>query len=228
MRVNKSSDESPDVRARLVARDFKPKGSSTSVELFAAMPPLSAKKLLFRQAAREGREWRKGQWKGKKILLIDVKKAHLNSKVPEDVDVYVQLPDGTVRRLRRWLYGMRLAAQAWEKDFTQRLEEVGFRRGKSCPTVFFREKTGCRCVVHGDDFTFLSLSDEIENIVRDMQRWYDIKVRGVLGGESGDDEEATILGRTLRWKSGSRHIEYEADAKYAKQIIKETGLNEES
>jgi hypothetical protein len=37
----------------LVGRDFKPKGERDREDLFAAMPPLEAKKLLFRMMATE-------------------------------------------------------------------------------------------------------------------------------------------------------------------------------
>ena len=45
--VDKGTSEAADVRCRLVARDFKPKGDKDRPDLFAAMPPLEAKKLLF-------------------------------------------------------------------------------------------------------------------------------------------------------------------------------------
>ena len=41
------------VRCRLVGRDFKPKGEKDREDLFAAMPPLEAKRLLFRMMAAE-------------------------------------------------------------------------------------------------------------------------------------------------------------------------------
>ncbi len=41
------------VRMRLVARDFKPKGDNLRGNLFAATPPLEAKKLLFRMGIGE-------------------------------------------------------------------------------------------------------------------------------------------------------------------------------
>ena len=50
VRVNKGTQEAPDIRCRLVARDFKPKGEKDRSEIFAAMPPLESKKLLFQQA----------------------------------------------------------------------------------------------------------------------------------------------------------------------------------
>ena len=69
-----------------------------------------------------------------------------------------------------------------------------------------------RCVVHGDDFTFLALEAEIPKIIEIMKGWYDIKVRGILGGEPGDDEEVTILNRRMDWRHGV--IEYEENTKH--------------
>ena len=45
-----------------------------------------------------------------------MEKAYLNGVVPEEVFVYVKLPDGRCWRLKRWLYGMRPAAKSWEAD----------------------------------------------------------------------------------------------------------------
>ena len=70
--------------------------------LFAAMPPLEAKKLLFRMAAKEQSVWRRGRWERRKLMFVDVKKAHLNGKVPDDEFAFVKLPDGKIWRLKRW------------------------------------------------------------------------------------------------------------------------------
>ena len=59
VRVNKGTSSNPFIRAGLVARDFKTKGGES---LFVAMPPLEAKKLLFRMAAKEQHVWRRGRW----------------------------------------------------------------------------------------------------------------------------------------------------------------------
>jgi hypothetical protein len=220
VRVNKGADGIDDIRARLCARDFKAMGAKTSVDLFASMPPLEAKKMLFRQAIKEKDVWKKGAWRSKKLLFIDVKKAHLNGIVPDEVYAYVELPDGKIWRLKRWLYGMRPAANAWESDFTKRLIGEGFARGKASPTVFFRKSTGCRCVVHGDDFTFLADDWEVKQLVKRMQEWYEIKVRGILGGKVGDDEDIVILNRRLKWAIGENKIEYEADPKHVKEVLR--------
>ena len=217
MDTDKGQDGVVDIRSRLVARDFKPEGEKYRGDVFAAMPPLEAKRILFAMAAKGKLE----QWKGKKqlrkLMFIDVKKAHLNGQVPEEEAVCIELPmeagsPGKYGLLKRWLYGMRSAASAWERDYTEKLEAVEFVRGKSAPTVFFRSRDGMRCVVHGDDFTFYGFDDELKEIKRKMEEHYEIKVRAVLSPEPGDDKEITILNRRLRWKDG--RLEYEADPKH--------------
>ena len=48
MDINKGTEADPDVRSMLVARDFQPEGEEDREDLFAAMPSLEAKKILFR------------------------------------------------------------------------------------------------------------------------------------------------------------------------------------
>ena len=61
------------MRSRWVARDFKPKGDVDRADLFAAMRPLEAKRMLFRRFAdKRNLEGKKKM----KLMLIDVKKAH--------------------------------------------------------------------------------------------------------------------------------------------------------
>ena len=61
-------------------------------------------------------------------MFIDVKKAHLNGKVLDDEFACVKLPDGKIWRLKRWLYGMRSAAQAWEEEYASKMIYIGFAR----------------------------------------------------------------------------------------------------
>lgn len=78
------------------------KGDRGRCDLFAAMPPLESKKMSFRMAAGSRKIWKNCRLQRRKLMLIGVKKAHLNGMVPEEVLVYVKLPDGRVWRLRRW------------------------------------------------------------------------------------------------------------------------------
>jgi hypothetical protein len=144
---------------------------------------------------------------------------------------FVELPaeagaPGKCGRLKRWLYGMRPAASAWEDDYAKNLEEDGFVRGMAAPTAFYNPGTGTRCVVHGDDFTFLGRDADLRRMSKRMAEWYEVKVRALLGPEAGDDKEITILNRTVRWKTNE--IEYEADRKHAVKIWESVGLKADS
>ena len=113
-------------------------------------------------------------------MFSDVKKAHLNGRLGPDHVAFVQLPgspQGTCSRLKRWLYGIRQAASAWERDFVEKLAEIGMMSGKSPPVVFHDPKTCVRAVVHGDDFTFLGFDTELQQVKREIQRSYKLKVR---------------------------------------------------
>ena len=75
-------------------------------------------------------------------MFVDVKKAHLNAKCDEEE--WVELPDefkkfGWYAKLKRWLYGMRMAASEWEDDYARRLVKDVFtiprRRCESSCTV---------------------------------------------------------------------------------------------
>ena len=81
-------------------------------------------------------------------------------------------------------------------------------------------------MVHGDDFTFAGIREELEKVKRMMQEWYDIKMRGIMG--SGEDEvkEVEILGRRVRWTAEG--IEYEGDGSHREALLSEEGLSGES
>ena len=116
-----------DERSRWVAKDFKGNDKNRD-DLFAAMPPLEAKKALFRVGAIRMKS-RPAERK-MKMMFIDVKKAHLHAECGQD-NIYVELPSeagaepGMCGLLKRWLYGMRGAAQGWKTEFTKRLESIG-------------------------------------------------------------------------------------------------------
>ena len=88
--TNKGTEAAPMVRSRLVARDFKGKDAGRE-DLFAATPPWEMVKgmlVLARQTA------------GVNVMLIGVRKAHLNGKVKleEDGRHFIELPEGVQGR----------------------------------------------------------------------------------------------------------------------------------
>jgi hypothetical protein len=216
--TNKGTKDMPNIRCRLVARDFKVRGDDRE-DICAHMPPWEAKKALFAMAAKRYGDWRRGNaddvWR---VMFIDVKKAHLKA-VCEDTCAFVSLPDedleeGYCGKLNRWLYGMRGAAHGWEKEFTHKLTCVaGFKVGLYAPTVFHHELRQLRCVVHGDDFTFIGNSANLAWIADLMSQWYEIKMRGVLGPEPTDVKEIDILNRQVKWDNESITMESRREAR---------------
>ena len=133
---------------------------------------------------------------------------------------------GRYAKLKKWLYGMRKAAAGWEEDYAKRLEDVGFRRGRGAPTVFYNEKTQVRIVVHGDDFTFSGVKAELLKMRSTMEKWYDIKNRGMMGSDVDDIKKVTILGRMLRWTEDG--LEYDAKIGHRRKVMEAEGLGDGS
>ena len=114
--VNKGDDQEPDYRSRWVAQEIK---HDKRDDLFAATPPLEAKKLLLALAVTEGIGYQSGDKRnGYRLDFIDVKRAYFHAKARREV--YVKLPDedyepGMCAKLLKALYGTRDAAQNWEE-----------------------------------------------------------------------------------------------------------------
>ena len=143
-------------------------------------------------------------------MFIDARKAHLNPRC--EVDEYIELPvecgagEGVCGKLNYWLYGFRPAASAWEKHYSELFEGVGFEKGRSCGVVFYHPGRDLSLAVHGDDFTFCGLGEDLVWIRGLLESWFEIKLRGVLGPDPGDQKEVTILGRRAVWSEGGSHM----------------------
>ena len=114
---NKGDQEEPNVRSRYVACEV---ATYRDDSMFAATPPLEGFRLLLSHAAAS-----QGGSTPAKVLLMDVRKAHLHATPVREV--YVQLPPELKARhpgqcwlLRRCLYGTRDAPARWEALYTER------------------------------------------------------------------------------------------------------------
>ena len=101
--------------------------------------------------------------------------------------------------LRKSMYGTRDAAQNWEFEYSDFMESVGFKRGKSSPCVFHHPARNVRAVIHGDDFTILGNAQDLDWFRRCIGERYEVKYRGRLGPEEGDDKAIIIPNRVVEW-----------------------------
>jgi hypothetical protein len=117
--INKGDERNPKYRSRLVAMEFN---SGKREDLFAATPPVEAKKLLMALAMTEGYGYdRQGKWDPLKFDFIDVRRAFF--RAPCRREVYVELPGedaepGMCGLLQMAMYGTRDAPQNWEYEYT--------------------------------------------------------------------------------------------------------------
>ena len=87
--INKGDEEIPDYRSRLVAQEIK---VDKREDLFAATPPLEAKKMLLSWVVTKGIGFKEGlKDKGMKIDCIDVRRAYFHAKARRRV--FVRLPE---------------------------------------------------------------------------------------------------------------------------------------
>ena len=124
--------------------------------------------------------------------------------------------------LNFWLYGMRPASHGWQEEYTKQLEAMGFVAGVASPCCFYRAADDVCCVVHGDDFTFEGPPDALKEVTEAFRKVWLVKVRATLGPDPGDDKEASILNRVIRWTEDA--LLYEADARHVEKLLKEAGL----
>ena len=196
-------------------------------DLFAATPPLEAKKALFSFAMTEGIGWRTGHKDaGMKLDFIDVRRAYLYAKARRDV--YIVLPEedscpGMCGKLDKAMYGTRDAAQNWEHEYTEFLEEAGFTKGIASSCAFYHPEQRIRVVIHGDDFTVLGHAGALDWFRIKIAGRYEVKFRGRLGPDTEDDKAIRLLNRIIQWTDEG--ILYEADQRHAEIIIRELGLH---
>lgn len=162
-------------------------------------------------------------------MFIDASKAHVYVLIDADVNAFVDLPPecrkpGVCGELNYWLYGMRPASKGWESECTKKSGLIGFVLGVASPCCFHRVRDGVSVVVHGDDFVFEGPAISLDSIVSALQSHWIIKVRAVLGPDTGDAKEVSILNRVVRWQGDV--IEYEADPRHVEKLLRDMHMED--
>ena len=153
--VNKGDDDSPNVRCRIVAKDFN---VDKRPDQCAATPPLEYLRYLVSRFASSQLGANKT-----KLMVQDVKKVY--SYVSATRDVYVELPTARAQSL----YGTRDAALNGAQAYSEVLLGMGFTKGLSSPCTFFHEVWGIRTVVHGVDFLSEGSGESLEAMDQELR-----------------------------------------------------------
>ena len=143
-------------RSRLCAQEFA-KGEQRD-DLFAGTPPLLATKLLASLCASTG------QQHGKRLMVLDVKRAFLHGDIQRFVYIRLAAEDpkscvaGLLGKLRKALYGTQDAPAVWQKVVKEVMLSLGFVCSSSNPsvsgtsdaTVLLSLMLTTSCVVHNE------------------------------------------------------------------------------
>jgi hypothetical protein len=125
-------------KACLVAHGFVQQEGVNFDDAFAPVARMESVRLVLTLAAQEG--WR--------VHHMDVKSAFLNSDLKEEVYVHQPLgfvirgKENKVLRLRKALYGLRQAPQAWNAKLDSTLKQMGFEQSSHEAVVYRQGKDG--------------------------------------------------------------------------------------
>ena len=217
--INKGDKERPNYRSRVVAREIN---THKREDLFAATPPLEALKTIISITASGN--------KGERLMVNDVSRAFFHAKATRPV--YVQLleedrgkgEEGLCGKLNYSMYGTRDAAQNWAAEYSTRLLEAGFQRGKASPCTFYHQERQIRTLVHGDDYVSVGHPKQLKWLEEQLKTRYQIKTH-MLGPDEGQAKEIKILNRIISWH-GERGITYEADPRHIEIVVEQLDLKE--
>ena len=152
-----------------MARDFKDPKEKDREDLFSATPPLEMMRFIMSRQATHRKDGRE-----RKSMYLDIKKAHVIPLCEQNV--YVELPgeaeveDDECGKLIHWLCGCRPAAQAWEEHYSALLKNHEFKRLKSVPVAFVHETRDMSGVVHGDDFVWEGIDEDLDWVQKSVGR----------------------------------------------------------
>jgi len=209
-------------RSRLVAQEFAQLGDRD--DLFAATPPLAATKFILSELASHGQ----GGPGIERIMILDIKRAFLYGDLEEEV--YIELPEedpgksqGLVGKLVKAMYGTRSAPQVWQEVVRKVMNNLGFKTSVKFPCVYFNRQRGLKVVTHVDDFLCTGNPAHLNWMLKELKKEFEL-TSAVMGPSDVEVQEATFLGRRIRWTRDG--IEYEGDERHTKILLQEWDMKE--
>ena len=216
-------NKGPKVRSRLVAQEFA-RGDPNREDLFAGTPPLGATKMLLSDLASNGR----GGPGGKRLMVLDVKRAFLYGDIEEKI--FVDLPEedpmksrGYCGRLRKAMYGTRAAPVVWQKLVRETMHRLGFTSSKKFPCIYHHVEKDIKVLAHVDDFLCTGELSHLQWILRELSKEFEM-THEVLGPGHGEKREVKFLGRLIQWKQTG--LAYQGDPSHARILLDEWQMDQ--
>lgn len=212
--INKGDEQRPNYRSRLVIQEVRHSGIEA---IFAATPPLESIRFLL--------SLQRSTTEKLKVMFIDIRRAHWTAAIQRKV--FVRLPQevcdpSLCGRLNKAMYGCRDAAQCWEMEITDFFTTYGFTPGIGSPVLFTNLVRDIRVSIHGDDITALGREADLLWLKDALETRYELKYGGMLGPDSHDMKDATILNRLIHFVENE--TTYESDPRHVQILVRELGL----
>jgi hypothetical protein len=207
------------VKSRLCAREFKTR-NDRQVETYAATPTPIGVRIIdmlascFRLC----------------VALADVSSAFLHAEVESDLIILVDPPEEArpresriphgrmVWKLKRWLYGLRGAPQAWQLKFSSSLLKLGFKQCVVDPCLFYHCEQCIYLVVHVDDIYCCGPSMALTRFLDDLKLQFSMKYQGPYGPGS----EFVFLGCRRALQDNEMTLRFESN--YVTQALSDMGM----
>ena len=136
------------------------------------------------------------------VAVFDVRRAYFCAE--EERDTFVEFPDyvpaefraSHVRKLRKALYGTRLAAASWRDELRKGLANCRLIVGTVSRCCFRNESGFVAGAVHGNDILVTGPREEVRKMGAMLKKRWETRDQ-LTGARSGNLKELHILNRTL-------------------------------
>ena len=102
-------------------------------------------------------------------------------------------------RLLKSMYGIRDAAQSWERECARTLTGLRFLPGLAPLCVFYHPTRDVRIVLHGDGLTAPAFGVDGHWLCGLLEKSCQAKVGGILGPEASYGKSIRIFNRVATW-----------------------------
>ena len=113
---------------------------------------------------------------GCESMVLDVKGAFLKTDIDESSGekLYLKLPNGQIKKLHKYIYGLKQAGRKWQENVTSTLLAAGYHA--TVDPLVFTKRVGDKFIamsVHVDDFYVISNSnDMLASLYKELTKRY--------------------------------------------------------